>query len=721
MKFYYLPLVIVLCPVIAGFAQETPTQQPDEDLYALSLEELMNVPINSASKRDETLFEAPLSSYTITRAEIDKAGSLSIMEALRLAPGVIVREQTNGVYDIHIRGFDNPLRTTLQPFAKSNLATLVMIDNRPVFNHNIGGTFWETLPVDINDVERIEIVRGPSAPLFGPNAVTGVINIITRRATSTHTAVHASVQYGTPNTLIANASVGKRVNDKFTFLISGNFQDRKRFDDDYYYIPAGAFAKPADMALLGDPAGRYPDPEQALQRWGANAFVTYKPNEKISFDLSLGVQGSDAQKVFLGVQTGTTPVTYFTANESETQYVNLAAKLYGFQLRTSVINGYDNINVGATPSEYDYTNADINLEYPLALKKLTLTPGISFQSAVYDDEPYTTERGNREGFLNAKQDIQTLAGYLRADLAVTDAWRVLAAVRADKFSSPDKTTVAYEFATTYEIRDKHLLRIAFTRSNSGSFIGNNYLDVTEPTPVPNITGGQRGNEDLNLFTVTLYELGYRVKLSKSVQLDLDVFRQEADHFSTILLSGFAPSPPFPDPNIPLAYRFENLPTTATQHGATLSLNIVPNERIHFKPFVTFQRTETEDLPDGPDKFISPELGVPITYAKGEHKNTPSWYGGYYFDYKITSRFSINLNGYYFAAHHQYDVIDPTGESDLGRIKGKVLVNAKVNFAATPQFDLFLNARNALNSDAREFFGTDQIGGVYVAGATLKLN
>src|SRR6187549_864011 len=167
------------CVVTTLSAQD---QQPaeDVDLYTLSLEELMNVPIVSASKKSETLFDAPLSSYTITRADIDKAGSTSVMEALRLAPGVIVREQTNGVYDIHIRGLDNILRYS-EDFTKSNLSTLVMIDNRPVFNHNLGGTFWEALPVDLNDVERIEIVRGPSAPLFGPNAVTGVINIITKR------------------------------------------------------------------------------------------------------------------------------------------------------------------------------------------------------------------------------------------------------------------------------------------------------------------------------------------------------------------------------------------------------------------------------------------------------------------------------------------------------------------------------------------------------------
>ena len=95
----------------AVLAQETNTEEVD--LYELSLEELLNIPINSASKKDETLFDAPLSSYTITRADIDKSGATSIMEALRLAPGVIVREQTNGVYDIHIRGLDNILRTSL--------------------------------------------------------------------------------------------------------------------------------------------------------------------------------------------------------------------------------------------------------------------------------------------------------------------------------------------------------------------------------------------------------------------------------------------------------------------------------------------------------------------------------------------------------------------------------------------------------------------------------
>src|SRR5450432_2364771 len=147
----------------------------------LSLKDLLNVKIVSVSKNSESLFDAPLSASVVTREEIRKSGSTSIMEALRLVPGMIVREQSNGNYDIHLRGMDNVPPNA--PFdVTSNTTTLVMIDNRPVYNYLRGGTFWETLPVDINDVEKIEVVRGPAAALYGPNAVNGVINIITRQA-----------------------------------------------------------------------------------------------------------------------------------------------------------------------------------------------------------------------------------------------------------------------------------------------------------------------------------------------------------------------------------------------------------------------------------------------------------------------------------------------------------------------------------------------------------
>src|SRR5687768_7144471 len=127
----------------------------------MSLKELLNVKIVSVSKSAESLFDAPLSASVLTKEDILKSGATSIMEALRLVPGLIVREQTNGNYDIHLRGMDNVPNA---PFdLTSNTTTLVMVDNRPIYSYLMGGTFWETLPVSLHDVEKIEVVRGPAA------------------------------------------------------------------------------------------------------------------------------------------------------------------------------------------------------------------------------------------------------------------------------------------------------------------------------------------------------------------------------------------------------------------------------------------------------------------------------------------------------------------------------------------------------------------------------
>jgi len=131
-----------------------------------------------------------------------------------------------------------------------------------------------------------------------------------------------------------------------------------------------------------------------------------------------------------------------------------------------------------------------------------------------------------------------------------------------------------------------------------------------------------------------------------------------------------------------------------------------------------QRTETTDLPAD---FISPSLNPQLKYISGKHRNTPSVYGGYFLHYRATKKLDLNLNGYYFGRHHQYDFTDQTGEGEQGTIKGKFLLNAKVSYSVSQQLNVFVNARNALNRNSREFFGADQIGGLYLAGITFRLN
>jgi iron complex outermembrane recepter protein len=697
MKKRSVTLLLLLQLSVSAFAQE---QTQTEDLYELSLEELMNVPINSASKRDETLFDAPLSSYTITRSEIEKSGATSIMEALRLAPGMIVREQTNGNYDIHIRGFDNLLQYN-EDFAKINSTTLVMINDRPVFNNNLGGTFWESLPIDLNDVERIEIVRGPSAPLFGPNAVTGVINIITRRFED-KLSVTSSVQAGAPSMQLRNLSIGSKINDKFSVGASVNYQKRNRWETDYYSIANDNF----DFTVNPN---NYPNQDVSMNKYGVNAFVGFKANDNISVDATLSTQEAEAQKAFSG-----TTSTVLTTNFIRYQSVNLQSKIYGATVRASHLTGRDNLNFNSAPSRYNQSVTELLGEYEIKLtENLQVVPGISYQQANFDDAEFVQDGTT---FLNGKEvEVTTSSAFLRADFRPIKNLRLIAAGRYDKFSSPDDGYLAYEFATTYKLDDSNILRAAVTRSNSGSFGANNFIDLSVVVPNGggpgiNINYIRRGNTNLELFTVKMIELGYRSQLSKSLQVDVDLFAQEASNLNGLVLKG--PDGTFTNglPNV--IEEFSNIVTEAIQIGSSIAINFVPNDKIQVKPFVTVQKTRLENA-------YSEFNNQTATFSNKDHENTPSIYGGYYFNIRATEKLNINSSAYFFGAHRQYDKADLDDNSAAGDIKGKFLMNLKVSYAISNKFSVFVNGRNILVSDSREFYGTDMIGATFLAGLSVN--
>jgi len=133
----------------------------------------------SASKRAQKLSDAPVAISVITADDIKRLGVQSIAEALRMVPGVYVQEVTGGQQEVAIRGMINSPKEA-GAFAAYSRNILVMIDGRSYFNDVFGGTFWELLPITIEDIDRIEVVCGPASALFGANAVTGVVNIITK-------------------------------------------------------------------------------------------------------------------------------------------------------------------------------------------------------------------------------------------------------------------------------------------------------------------------------------------------------------------------------------------------------------------------------------------------------------------------------------------------------------------------------------------------------------
>ena len=152
-----------------------PDTGSENDLKQLSLEQLGNVEVTTASKVPAAVWKTPAAIYVITHDDIMRSGATSIPEALRLAPGVEVARIDSNKWSIGIRGFGSRLSRSV----------LVLIDGRTVYTTLLAGTYWEVQDTVMDDIERIEVIRGPAGTIWGPNAVNGVINVITKSTKDT--------------------------------------------------------------------------------------------------------------------------------------------------------------------------------------------------------------------------------------------------------------------------------------------------------------------------------------------------------------------------------------------------------------------------------------------------------------------------------------------------------------------------------------------------------
>jgi iron complex outermembrane receptor protein len=190
--------------VLLAFAEVVPTAslraQTVEELRNLSLDQLANIEVTSVSKSAQKLSDAASAIYVISHDDIIRSGATTIPEMLRLAPNLEVAQLNANSYAISARGFNVGNNAAL-----SN-KLLVLIDGRSVYSPLFGGVYWDMQEVLPEDIDRIEVISGPGAALWGSNAVNGVVNIITRSSAQTQGGVltlgggnleqMASLQYG---------------------------------------------------------------------------------------------------------------------------------------------------------------------------------------------------------------------------------------------------------------------------------------------------------------------------------------------------------------------------------------------------------------------------------------------------------------------------------------------------------------------------------------------
>jgi len=160
-------LLLSLSGILAcGFAEG---EEPLDGFLDAPLEELLSMEVTSVAKKSQPINEVAAAVFVITSEDIRRSGVTGIPEALRLAPGIQVARIDANKWAVTSRGFNNQFANKL----------LVMIDGRTVYAPSFSGVYWDAQDTLLEDIDRIEVIRGPGASVWGANAVNGVINIIT--------------------------------------------------------------------------------------------------------------------------------------------------------------------------------------------------------------------------------------------------------------------------------------------------------------------------------------------------------------------------------------------------------------------------------------------------------------------------------------------------------------------------------------------------------------
>jgi iron complex outermembrane receptor protein len=206
----FLVGVMVFCCTANLFAGSERSDVPD--VTAMSMEDLMNMQVTSVSKRSQKLADAAAAVFVITQDDIRRSGATNIPEALRMVPGLQVARIDENKWAIASRGFNGRFDNKL----------LVLIDGRSVYTPLFSGVYWNVQDVMLEDVDRIEVIRGPGATLWGANAVDGVINIITKSARSTQSAL-VTAEAGTEERGSTNVRYGGKINDNTYYRAYGKY------------------------------------------------------------------------------------------------------------------------------------------------------------------------------------------------------------------------------------------------------------------------------------------------------------------------------------------------------------------------------------------------------------------------------------------------------------------------------------------------------------------
>ena len=674
MKYFFL--LVTLLSLAVGDASWA--QTPDsvgglrltvrKDMLNLKVRGLKKAKIYSATKALEDYLSAPVSATVINQQMLERSGALNIPEALRLVPGVWVTQKTNGNYEVYLRQNLTPTGGMLQD--NKNAQLLVVIDHVPQYDYLFSGIVWESLPVAIHDVARIEVIRTPSTVFFGNAAITGVVHIFTKKVSDNSLKLSIDSQAGAAAynlqgnnhdlSYIHHASLSAGISDQFRFRVSGHYYFLNRFQDNYYLLNQDRFlASDSLLFFKQNVTETNLNTKLGQERLGINAFTFYTPNDHVSVHTRLFYQQSHVQTI----QTDDTLA--LTQRKGNSISASLNAYIYKLHLTASYRTGEMDYALGYTGHQFLTQQLQASADYQLRYKKIDFQPGIGFMQSSYTP-------------VNQSDSSLTFTNYyafLKADLSPLPRWRVLASLRGDIFAKASTPFLSYQLSSTYKMA-YHLIKASYTY-NEAVPLQRQLSQNIQHTILPNAKA--------NYSRVA--ELGWSAKILAKIQASIEVFLSQGlyqyAHFDGTNHLNSTP---------------ESQLLELTQAGVTSELSIWLN-KLQVSGFITLQRS-----------------GQTLSELSQEgFGQTPQFYGGFQLNYEgLLNRLNVNTQLYFYEDYNintKYKALT---------IPAKALLNVKVSYKVWQDNRVFLNVRNALNNANREFAFADQAPAFYLAGLTITL-
>jgi len=660
----------------------------EQDILNLKFEGDTEVKIKSASGREENINKTPYAASVLTKEDIENSGALTIPEALRLAPGLFVQQTTNGLFEVYLLGRESlPGGMTTLNDSRSKMV-LVMINNMPVNNYFDGGVLWETLPIGVKDIERIEIVRNPSNVFMGRDAANGVINIITKTPESNKLTIQGGSQHsvapGNAQTVISHASATFGVHDKFFIRFSGNYNSMRRFQDPYYVFSAQRYV-PADSLLFYQSTADKTNPSGSLGRqdYGANSFIRYVPTEKVEIEAALSTQQSEAQAVYGGFEE-----LALTRRKSHLNSANLNARIYNLNTQVSYSFGNQNLTAGYPGYNVDVNSINTRVYYNITIHNFRITPGVSYQRAGFNDTPHQSTDSHYPDIIAGNKSFYNYGYFLKAGASFLEEKLIIdAGVRRDLFNVNSQSVINYQAALTYSPADIISVHSSYSIGYMGTYAKDNFDESTRITTngstIKNVTNHSLAGTDTQNLTC-----GTRVNATDKILLGVEYF--------TVSNSNLLQNRTIDTASV-LTYQRVNSDVKLKRKGLTTSLSANLSGKFKVRVFATWQQTTFKNDSTHDNRLY-----------------TPKYYGGLTATFKtLVDKLNIGASLYLYSA---YNMKTTQGEK---AIASKIIPNMKVSYKFWQESTVFINARNFTAVSNREFIFSDKVPAMYLIGVDLN--